>query len=93
MRERRTGIPVDYGCAPRKEGSTVSRPPGEVGVERDVTLRLDSFAWEAIEEECARTGVSAQELVRFSVLYYLADLDSGRIARRIVNRPAPPVEE
>jgi hypothetical protein len=46
-----------------------------------VTLRLDGFAWEAIDEEVARVGATSEELITLSVLYYLADLDSGRIAR------------
>jgi hypothetical protein len=50
---------------------------------RDVTLQLDGFAYETIAEEAARLGVPVEELVSFAVLYYLADRDSGRIARRI----------
>jgi hypothetical protein len=58
-------------------------------VERNVTLQLDNFAWEAIEQECAKLGVSAEDLISFSVLYYLADLDSGRVARRILGPSYP----
>ncbi len=57
--------------------------------ERSLTLRLDDFAWEAIEQESAELGVSVEELIVFSVLYYLADVDSGRIARRISRSPYP----
>jgi hypothetical protein len=40
-------------------------------------------------------GVSVEELVSYAVLYYLADHDSGRLARRIVpssqrDSPLPP---
>ncbi len=52
-------------------------------MERELMLKLDEFAWEAIQDESARQGVSAEELVAFAVLYYIADCDSGRIARRI----------
>jgi hypothetical protein len=52
-----------------------------------MSLRLDEFAWEAIEHESTRLGVSEEELVAFAIMYYLADLDSGRIARRITARP------
>jgi hypothetical protein len=45
-------------------------------------LRLGEFAREALAEESARLGVSSEELASFSVMYYLADFDSGRIARR-----------
>jgi hypothetical protein len=54
-----------------------------------MSLTLDGFAWEALEEESARQGVSVEELIVFSVLYYLADLDSGRMARRISRSPYP----
>jgi hypothetical protein len=36
--------------------------------------------------EAARLGVSLEELASFAVLYYLADLDSGRIARQLPPR-------
>jgi hypothetical protein len=50
---------------------------------RSLTLNVDTFAWEALEEESAQQGVPVEELVCFSILYYLADIDSGRIARRL----------
>lgn len=56
---------------------------------RNVTLTLEDFAWETLEEEAAREGVAVDELITFSVLYYLADVDSGRIARRIRRSPYP----
>jgi hypothetical protein len=56
---------------------------------RSLSLPMDVFAWETVEEESARLGVSVEELVAFSVLYYLADVDSGRVARRIVMSPYP----
>lgn len=54
-----------------------------------VTLRLQGFAADAVSEEASRLGVSVSELVSFSVRYYLADVDSERIARRIVTSPYP----
>ena len=51
--------------------------------EQSVTLRFDGFAWQAIEEESIQLGVSVEDLATFAVLYYLADLDSGRTARRL----------
>lgn len=68
-------------------GPTVSELPTDgrqrFGRERGLTLRLDRFAWEAIEEEAERAGVPVEDLIAFSTLYYLADLDSGRISRQI----------
>jgi hypothetical protein len=57
--------------------------------ERSLTLRLESFAWESIDEESDRLGVSIEDFVSFAVLYYLADIDSGRLARRITRSPYP----
>jgi hypothetical protein len=52
-------------------------------IARRVALDLDSFVWEALKEESAQLGVSIAELASFAVAYYLADHDSGRIARRL----------
>ncbi len=52
-------------------------------VERRLTIGLEPFAWEALEQESAKLKVSIEELASFAVLYYLADGDSGRIARRL----------
>jgi hypothetical protein len=48
-----------------------------------LTLELDNFAWETLSEQSSELGVSIDELATFSVLYYLADIDSKRIARRV----------
>lgn len=58
-------------------------------MERSLALPLDEFAWEAIQHESTRLGVSEEELIAYAVLYYLADIDSGRIARRITRGPYP----
>jgi hypothetical protein len=52
-----------------------------------LTLRLDDFAWEGIAEEAAREGLTVEELVGYAVLYYLADADSGRVARQVSRSP------
>jgi len=57
---------------------------------RDVRLALTAFAWEALEDEAGRQGMSVEELVGFSILYYLADRDSGRIARTLPLLATPP---
>ena len=60
-------------------------------VERGLRLDLDvdGFTRAALEEESAQLGVSIEELVSFAVLYYLADRDSGRIARRLPKPRTP----
>ncbi len=69
-------------------GLPAGDPHAEQGA-RSVSVPLTGFAWEAIEQESARLGVPVHELVSFAVLYYLADVDSGRIARRISRSPYP----
>jgi hypothetical protein len=73
----------------RITGTPVREPPADAAV-RSLAVPLEAFAWEAIEEESARLGVSVEDLAAFAVLYYLADVDSGRIARRIGASPRPP---
>lgn len=65
---------------------------GDDHVARRLTLALGRFTWEALEQEAARQRVSVAELASFAVLYYLADGDSGRIARRLPppHRPGEP---
>jgi hypothetical protein len=60
-------------------------------ITRRLTIGLDPFAWELLEAEAAKQNVSVEELASFSVLYYLADGDSGRIARRLL--PPRPLGE
>jgi hypothetical protein len=66
---------------------STAEPRGTVR-KRTLGLRLDEFAWEALQHESTHLKVSEEELVAYAVLYYLADVDSGRIARRIPRRPA-----
>jgi hypothetical protein len=61
----------------------------DADAERRLNLPMDEFAWEAVHAESDRLGVSVEEFVAFSVLYYLADVDSGRVARRIAMSPYP----
>lgn len=65
--------------------AATGRRPGRAT--RDVKLELRTPAWKALEDEATKLSMSIEELVGFSVLYYLADRDSGRIARGI---PATP---
>jgi hypothetical protein len=68
--------------------SASNAPESSPGTENlAVQLELDAFGREMLKQQCAELGVSEQELVRFAVLYYLADLDSDRISRRIPQAP------
>jgi hypothetical protein len=68
---------------------SASRSDSNDSSERKLTLRLRGFAWETLEEEATRGGLTAEELIAFSVLYYLADVDSGRISRQVSRSPYP----
>jgi hypothetical protein len=63
--------------------------PGRESSERTITLTLDGFGWDTLDEEASLEGITTEELITFSVLYYLADIDSGRISRRIKRSPFP----
>jgi hypothetical protein len=69
--------------------STPTDGPRDGHAAREVKLDLETLAWQALDEEADRTGMSIEELVGFSILYYLADRDSGRIARRVRAAPVP----
>lgn len=47
-----------------------------------IEIELDEFGWSALSREALRQGISREELLKHAVMYYLADLDSGRIVRR-----------
>ena len=51
----------------------------------EVRVRLDNETWRALQAEAERQDVSAPELTRHAVLYFLADVDSGRVAERLEN--------
>jgi hypothetical protein len=74
---------------PTDQGMSASRSGTVDSTERNLALRLRGFAWETLEEEAAREGLSTEKLVAFSVLYYLADVDSGRISRQVSKKPYP----
>jgi predicted transcriptional regulator len=48
-----------------------------------VRVALDEDTWGALEEEARRQTVDAELLAEHAVLYFLADLDSGRVASRL----------
>jgi hypothetical protein len=54
---------------------------------RQVTVEFDEFGWRRLTTEAKEQAVSVEELVVHAVLYFLSDVDSGRIARRV---PRPP---
>lgn len=59
---------------------------------REISLDVGGFAWEELQQAAAESGVSVEEMITFAVLYYLADEDRGRIARRVELGPYPEAE-
>jgi predicted transcriptional regulator len=52
-------------------------------MKKSVTLRLDRFGQEALDEYVQGTGGSRVAVLRTAVAYYLGDADSGRAAWRV----------
>jgi hypothetical protein len=50
---------------------------------RGLEIDLDDDIWVALHREAGRQGVEPERLAEHAVLYFLADLDSGRIAGRL----------
>jgi predicted transcriptional regulator len=75
-----------YYLADREEGRAawlVARAAAFSGDGSAVTVDLDGETWRALHEEAERQEVSAGDLTRHAVLYFLADVDSGRVGRRL----------
>ncbi len=49
-----------------------------------LTFEMDDFGWEILKEEAERQGTSLEAIVQHALAYYIADLDSGRIASRVL---------
>lgn len=60
--------------------------PHSQGVERKVHPELSRDRWERLEREAERQGVALERLLEHAALLYLADIDSGRVAERILDR-------
>ncbi len=61
----------------------LARAGGRRGDTVTVRIKLDASTWEVVTAEAERQEVTAETLVEHAILYFLADLDSGRIADRL----------
>ena len=57
--------------------------------EQTVCVGLDDDTWRALEEEAHRQDVDADALAQHALVYFLADLDSGRVAERLEHMADP----
>ena len=55
-------------------------------MKRHLILDFDDFGWESLLQEARRQGVSVNELLVHASMYYLSDVDTGRFARRVLER-------
>jgi hypothetical protein len=55
--------------------------PGEIELE----LSIDAGVWHSFEIEVGRQDVSLRQLLDHAAFYFVAELDSGRVAQRILD--------
>jgi hypothetical protein len=63
---------------PRQSREAVREPALEL------KLDLDPDAWRELEDEAERQEVSVECLLAHAIIYFLADLDAGRVERRML---------
>ena len=51
-----------------------------------VAIEVDDDAWEAFAREAAEQQVSPERLLGHAVLYFAADVEAGRVARRVLDQ-------
>ena len=84
---------VDAGRTAHRIPRYREREAGRTAV--SLALELDDGFWEDLEMEAARQGVSVERLLGHATLYLIADLDSGRVAERMLEEDpvSPPQVE
>jgi hypothetical protein len=58
--------------------------PGGRGVPREIRLEVNRDCWVGLQGEAGRQGVPLERLLEHAALLYLADVDSGRVANRVL---------
>jgi hypothetical protein len=59
-----------------------SREPGRLV---EVPLRIDEGVWSTLEEEAAHQAVTTQQMLDHAALFYAADVNAGRVTKRILD--------
>jgi hypothetical protein len=72
----------DTGVAPDWLRDTDAAPASE-GIE----VELDEETWTALAAGAERHGIAVERLAEYAYLHFLADLESGRLARRLAESP------
>lgn len=60
-------------------------PPAAQPVPAEVTISLPESTWAELSEEAQAQGVEIERLVHHAALYFAADVDAGRVARRVID--------
>jgi hypothetical protein len=81
---------IRYYLGERDSGRTAWPYPRfrrqEVGTARTATeieFCIDAAVWTELGAEAARQGIGREELLQHAALFFLADRDAGRVARRV----------
>jgi len=79
-----------YFDAERPTSRAAMRAPsfkrGGRGIEREIRLEVNRDRWKGLEDEARRQGIPLERLLEHASLFYIADVDSGRVAERILGR-------
>jgi hypothetical protein len=71
----------DSGRAAWRVPRFLASQPEEVGA--DLRVDVDDETWNALADEARGQGVDTERLAEHALLYFLADLDEGRLAERL----------
>jgi len=77
---------VLYYLADRDSGRQGWRVPnflGETGEAPTLNVTIDDATWAALVEEAEQQAVTPEALGGHAILYFVADLDSGRLAEAL----------
>ncbi len=70
-------------CAPRFKPRSKARAQQ---MSREIRLELTRGGWEHLQSEAGRQGIPLERLLEHAPLLYLADVDSGRVVKRVLRR-------
>jgi len=59
------------------------KPRGR-GAPREIWFEVSRDCWQRLESEAERQGVSLERLLEHAAMLYLADIESGRVANRLL---------
>ena len=92
--ERLVALACSYYQSELAAGRTATRVPrfGKPAAEREsrtLVLELNARTLKGLEQEAERQGLPLERLVEHAAIFYLADLDAGRVAERIIRNTGP----